>query len=174
MNTDKDFEIKIAEGYGNISAVIESLQTVITKIEEDKAERTTKAKDSLKDLRIKLNFTADMVVAIRQDLDETLEKCIITAKDLNNIDVAIRKLSAIRTKLEDNEITVTDCRKWFDDVDAIKTALEKRYQIKKVDSEKQASVASLTEQLKQKDSQIEQLTAKVQELQKQLEPKKDN
>jgi uncharacterized coiled-coil DUF342 family protein len=170
MNTDKDFEIKIAEGYGNISAVMESLQEIINKIEEDKAEKSSSSKTALKDLRIKLNFTADMLVAIRQDLDETLERCVLTGKDINNIEVAVRKLNSIRIKLDENDITLADCKKWSDDIETIKTALEKRYKIKKVDSEKQASVSSLTEQLKQKDLQIEQLTTKLQELQKQLEP----
>lgn len=170
MSPENNLELRVAEEYGKALAILETLRQVAEKIKEDPSKRGPKIKTSLTDMKIQFSGVADGLVALRGEVDSLLERGVLVTKDVTNIDQAIKKLGSLRTKLDTEEISKADCSRWIDDLEAIQAALERRYQIKKVDSEKQASVISLTEQLRQKDTQIEQLNAKVQLLQAQINP----
>lgn len=173
MNSDNNFQLRVSEELGKAAAIVDTLQQVIEKLQEDPSKKSPKVKSILSDIKIQFSAAFDGLEAIRIDVDTALESCIVIMKDINSMYQATRRLNVLRTKLEAEEITKTDCQKWIDDLEAIKTTLDKRYQIKRVDSEKQASVSSLTEQLKQKDQLIDQLTLKIQELQKPVDPKNE-
>lgn len=177
MTSDKDFDLRVAEEYGKAHAIIETLQDIVEKVKEDPSKKAPKTNTSISSLKIQLTGCSDGLSSLREDTDTLLEKCVLVVKDVASLDQAVKRLSTIRTKLEAEDITKTDCSKWAEDLETVKTSLEKRYQIKKIDSEKQASVSSLTEQLKQKDAQIESLNkniqerdSKLQEIQKHLDP----
>lgn len=167
--TEKDFDLRVAEEYGKAQAILETLQQLVEKVKEDPSKKGPKLKSSIVDIKLHFVGSLDGLAALRSDIDTSLEKCVLASRDVGNIDQAINKLSSIRAKLEVDDVTKTECTKWAEDLLSIKNTLEKRYQIKKVDSEKQASVSSLTEQLKQKDLQIEQLNKSVQERDLQLQ-----
>lgn len=179
MSTDKDFDLRVAEEYGKAQAIIETLQQLAEKVKEDPTKKSPKTQSTLTAMKLQLTGCSDGLSSLREDTDTLLEKCVLVVKDVANLDQAVKRLGGIRNKLEAEDITKADCTKWVEDLGVVKTSLEKRFQIKKVDSEKQASVSSLTEQLKQKDQQIDQLNKslqerdlKLQEIQKHLEPPK--
>lgn len=179
MSTDKDFELRVAEEYGRARAIVETLQKLCEKVKDNPGNVSPKTDSALSGAKLQITGCADGVASLREDTDTLLEKCVLVVKDVASLDQAVKRLGNIRTKLEGEDVTKSDCTKWAEDLETVKTSLEKRYQIKKVDSEKQASVSSLTEQLKQKDQQIDQLNKsiqerdlKLQEIQKHLEPPK--
>lgn len=163
MTTDKDFDLRLAEEYGKVQAVVGTLQELADKIKGDPASVSTKTTNALEGVKIQLSGCTDGVSSLREDTDTLLEKGVLVLKEVGSLDHAVRKLSTLRSKLGQEGVSKTDCTKYLEDLEAVKTSLEKRYQIKKVDSEKQASVSSLTEQLKQKDQLIEQLNKSIQE-----------
>lgn len=173
MSSENNLELRVAEEYGKALAILETLSQVAEKIKEDPTKKSPKVKTSLTEIRTHFSVAADGLVSLRGEVDALLERGVLVTKDVTSIDQAIKKLSSIRTKLDAEEVTKNDCTRWLEDLEVVKASLEKRYQIKKVDSERQASVSSLTEQLRQKDTQIEQLTTKIQQLQTQInsEPK---
>lgn len=171
MTTDKDFELRVAEEYGKAFAILETLQQTVEKLKEDPSKKSSKVKSTITDIKLNFSGTVDGMGSLRSDVGALLEKCVLATKDLDSMDQAIRKLSSLRSKLEAEDITKAECTKWLEDLESIKNSLERRHQIKRIDSERQASVSSLTEQLKQKEETISQLNQKIQEMQKQEPPK---
>lgn len=163
MSTDKDLELRVAEEYGKAFAILDTLYQLTEKLKEDPSKKTPKMRTTLTDNKLYLTAAFEGVSALRSDVDTLLERGVLIGKDTNSIDQALKRLGTLRTRLEAEDISKADCTKWLEDLESIKTALEKRYQIKRVDSERQASVSSLTEQLKQRDLQIEQLNQVLQQ-----------
>lgn len=165
----KDLDLKLAEAYARALAIHSMLADAAEKGAEDSAKKTSKTKDHLAELKINFSVAFDGVSSLRDELDTQLEYHIVTNRNLIGMETALRKLSSLRSKMEAGDFTATNCTKWLEELGTVKTSLEKRFEIKKVDSERQATVASLTEQLKKKEETIEKLTQQMQTQQGQIE-----
>lgn len=163
MSTNEDFGIRMAEQYAKVQAILTILEQSAEKLKEDPAKKSTKLKTTLTDLKVNFSTALEGVGNLRTESDSMLENCTLTNKDLTNMEKALRRMLALRSKLDGEEVTKTDCSKWLEELETLKVSLGRRYQIKQVDSEKQASVSSLTEQLKQRDTTIDQLQKEKQE-----------
>lgn len=163
MTAIETIEAKIAEAYGRALAIQDKLIHLVEKCREDSGKKSPKLKQALQALEIEFGLATDSLDQLREEADALLEGGVLANRNVTNMESSIKRLISVKNRLHREEISVEDCKKWVDDLGTIKGGLERRYQIKRVNSEKQASVASLTEQLKNKEELITQLTREKQE-----------
>lgn len=168
MSTNQALELKLAEAYGRALAIHEKLVGTIEKIKEDDLKKLPKAKQALTNLKIDFKLAAEGLDQLREETDLVLESGVLTNKDITNMDQSLQKLLTLKIKLEADDITSDQYDKWLGDLVSVKSSLSQRHQVKRVDSERQASVSSLTEQLKKKDEQITELLKEKQERDSQI------
>lgn len=175
----KDLEVRITETFARLLAIRDKFEGLIGEIEECVKKKDEKKLEHLRGEIAKLREENDsnfnIIDVIREDFEVIFENYFLATKNMNIAQRCTERLNNVGKRILKTEIetSLEDVDSFKKELSLINSALEMRFKIKKVSTERENYIKLLEADLAKKNKEIEQIKSEFEKVKKVLNGSKE-